>query len=629
MKVRSSGGVGSLARLTLRGLDGPRVAIFIDGVPILAREGGPVLSDIPLPFVQRIEVYKGIVPVEFGGDGLGSAINIVTRQRQSSYVDIGYTGGSYNTHRVFLSARYAPMRSRFAADATLIGDFADNNYKMPGLPPDSLVVRGHDRLRQVYGSVGFEVKHTFFDLIRFDLGAGLFSQELQGLPKSEFLRNDIRQARFLSQSYFARFSLAKEAGRVHFTYLADVQYRPLNFRDLAYVQWDFDGHEIPNPNGRGEVGYGPNDTHDLRIDLRQRVNLRYRLRSAHTFNLNSFLVGGFKRVDDPVADEAAGFRVTPLPGNLFTSVTSFSYQGDFFRDRLMVVGGIKHLFFHADGSPTSVYEVVTNQTITPLSEDRNAAGANAGVRYRFHPSFLAKLSYEYAVRAPRTEEIFGNGFTIQGSINLAPETSHNLNLGLRFDRRSRHITVRAEADGFAAFADDLITLIGAATPQYANVTQARILGVEFDVQADLVKHLRLYVNGTYNDARNTTQYFPGTTQPSYLYGLRLPNTPYLFGNYGAEIFFPSEWLSTGGQTRLYYDASYVESYFYDYQLSERQSRGIPSYFIHSVGIQQSVLSSHLSFNFEALNLGDAQRYDEFARPLPGRTFRVFVRGTFY
>jgi hypothetical protein len=43
-------------------------------------------------------LYKGIVPPEFGGDGLGSAINIVTIDSEEAYYDISYSVGSYGAH---------------------------------------------------------------------------------------------------------------------------------------------------------------------------------------------------------------------------------------------------------------------------------------------------------------------------------------------------------------------------------------------------------------------------------------------------------------------------------------------------------------------------------------------------
>ena len=63
MKLRESGGVGSDMQLMLDGFSGKHVKVFIDGVP---QEGAGTafdLNNIPVNFAERIEVYKGVVPV--------------------------------------------------------------------------------------------------------------------------------------------------------------------------------------------------------------------------------------------------------------------------------------------------------------------------------------------------------------------------------------------------------------------------------------------------------------------------------------------------------------------------------------------------------------------------------------
>ena len=82
MKLRESGGVGSDMQLMLDGFSGKHVKVFIDGVP---QEGAGTafdLNNIPVNFAERIEVYKGVVPVGFGTDALGGVINIVTNKQK-------------------------------------------------------------------------------------------------------------------------------------------------------------------------------------------------------------------------------------------------------------------------------------------------------------------------------------------------------------------------------------------------------------------------------------------------------------------------------------------------------------------------------------------------------------------
>ena len=99
VKVMQQGGLGSKSTIAIHGLEGKRVKIFIDGRPLNSPDGTFGINDIPVQLITRIEVYKGVVPAKFGGDALGGAVNVVTREFEGSYIDMTYSGGSYGTHR--------------------------------------------------------------------------------------------------------------------------------------------------------------------------------------------------------------------------------------------------------------------------------------------------------------------------------------------------------------------------------------------------------------------------------------------------------------------------------------------------------------------------------------------------
>ena len=76
MKIRESGGVGSDMQLMMDGFSGKHVKVFIDGVPQEGVGSSFGLNNIPVNFAERIEVYKGVVPVGFGTDAIGGVINL-------------------------------------------------------------------------------------------------------------------------------------------------------------------------------------------------------------------------------------------------------------------------------------------------------------------------------------------------------------------------------------------------------------------------------------------------------------------------------------------------------------------------------------------------------------------------
>ena len=128
MKLRESGGVGSDMQLMLDGFSGKHVKVFIDGVP---QEGAGTafdLNNIPVNLAERIEVYKGVVPVGFGSDAIGGVINIVTnKHRRSWFMDASYSYGSFNTHKSYVNFGQS-FRNGLTYEINAYQNYSDNNY---------------------------------------------------------------------------------------------------------------------------------------------------------------------------------------------------------------------------------------------------------------------------------------------------------------------------------------------------------------------------------------------------------------------------------------------------------------------------------------------------------------------
>ena len=97
--IRSTGGVGSPSRISVRGLEGKRMGLFVDEAAIGQFSNFVNLDDIPTDMIERVEIYKGIVPYRLGGDALGGAVNVVVKDYPPRYLDASYEYGSFNTHR--------------------------------------------------------------------------------------------------------------------------------------------------------------------------------------------------------------------------------------------------------------------------------------------------------------------------------------------------------------------------------------------------------------------------------------------------------------------------------------------------------------------------------------------------
>ena len=96
--IRNTGGIGSASRISVRGLEGKRMGIYVDEAAIGQLSDYMSLNDIPTDMIERVEIYKGIVPYRFGGSALGGAVNVVTKEYPPVYLDASYEIASFNTH---------------------------------------------------------------------------------------------------------------------------------------------------------------------------------------------------------------------------------------------------------------------------------------------------------------------------------------------------------------------------------------------------------------------------------------------------------------------------------------------------------------------------------------------------
>lgn len=130
IKVREEGGLGSNFKFSINGLSGKQVKFFMDGIPMETFGSSLSLNNIPANLVQRIDVYKGVVPVNLGSDALGGAVNIVTNQKVKRFLDAGYSYGSFNTQRASLVGRFTDDKTGFTVNASAFYNSSDNNYIM-------------------------------------------------------------------------------------------------------------------------------------------------------------------------------------------------------------------------------------------------------------------------------------------------------------------------------------------------------------------------------------------------------------------------------------------------------------------------------------------------------------------
>src|SRR5690554_7195410 len=111
VRIRQGGGLGSRVDYNINGMSGNAVRVFIDGVPLVNYGSSFSLSSIPPAMIERVEVYKGVVPAHLSDDALGGAINVVLRKEVRNSLSTSYCFGSFNTHQWHLNLCYRHDKS--------------------------------------------------------------------------------------------------------------------------------------------------------------------------------------------------------------------------------------------------------------------------------------------------------------------------------------------------------------------------------------------------------------------------------------------------------------------------------------------------------------------------------------
>lgn len=139
ISVQRAGGLGSNTRFALNGLSNDQLRFFFDGMPLNFMSYAFGIANVPINAVNRIEVYEGLVPIQFGADALGGAVNLVSLTIYEGIAGlISYRYDSFNTHRFTNHLSYASDSSGLFIAAGGIFDYTDNNYEIDVAIPNDL-----------------------------------------------------------------------------------------------------------------------------------------------------------------------------------------------------------------------------------------------------------------------------------------------------------------------------------------------------------------------------------------------------------------------------------------------------------------------------------------------------------
>lgn len=622
VQIRRTGGLGSEARISIRGLEGKRVQVFLDGNPLNTPDGSLGINDLPLQIIERIEIYKGTIPAWLGGDGLGSAVNVVIRHRDISYIDATASYQSYNTLSTGLILKQNFENPGIEAGVGIFTNSSDNDFVMESpYQTGQKIKRDHDKFKSILTGGAIRFHKLWFDEIEIEGAYINMQKELQGIQRN------IQHIESKGNTGVVALGLKKKGlfnQKLSLKYHAVLAAIKVRFIDTSSFNYDWEGNTTPSVYGKGEMGIGPNNALTKQKEFRQQVNLNYILNQVLTLNLNNTIRYGKFNPKDTVGNNHAGKNLFNYPGNLINTVTGLTLEGRIKDDKFLFSIALKHYYNKVRGYNTNIYLQAPPEQV---NNTNSSFGYNAGVRYNFTDVLMIKASHEKAIRLPVNAELFGDGVLITPAIFLEPEVANNNSIGFIFDKTNkREMRFQAEINGFYMRVKNLIQLSGnGLSLGYVNFSKAVIWGADAEVKADITKNLYADFNITYQQIRDKNKYIPGTQNvPNPTYKLTIPNVPRFFMNWSIE-YSKDGIAGKGSRSKLLYEGSYTRQYNYGFKMSVYDDFIIPFFLIHTLSLEQSFKDRRYTLVAEVNNLTDEVVINNFNQPLPGRTFRLKLR----
>lgn len=636
--VRQSGGLGSNLNINLNGLTGQAVRIYYDGIPVQVYGNGLQLNNIPVDALERVDVYKGVMPIDVGTDALGGGINLVPIQQNVENLRTSYSYGSFNTHRFTLNGlKNFGEKTSLAFNSFF--NYSDNDYNMRNIPnvveiigPNGNVLgveeetidadRFHDRHTSAYVEAALRLKNRGWT-DRFEL-ASSFAHRFDEIQQGRFIANTAvgeadREVNALTQRVDYRKALFNDKVKLRYYGLLSVALSKVRDSTTAIYNWR--GQILQTPNSRGsEIFALPTLRDGDELGTAHRLLLNYEITPTFDLSISDFYRYSRIKGEDPVGARLTidGEEIDPntIPSRLRRNIFGVEFSAKLFDEKITPQMFYKNYLYNAE----SIDILQQGATVLPVREVRdNENGYGFALKYQIHPTLFIRGSFERAVRIPTETEVFGDFGAILPNFELRPEKSNNLNFGFSYEKQlDNQRFVSFKADGFIRDQEDLIRLdqFGPENAIFINEAKVEGMGVEASARIIPLRNLNLSANFTYQSNEIASA---GDSDSGAEPGAQVPNLAQLFYNVGATYTIEGIFRSSN-------DLEVNWTYFFTDRFSINEVLDIdnanpdfiiPEQNLHNAGVTYRMDAKGLSFSLNVQNVFDAEIFDNFRIPRPG------------
>ncbi len=661
VRVRQNGGLGSGVNYNLNGMSGNSVRVFINGIPASTFGSSFDLNSIPPALIERIEVYKGVIPSYLADDALGGAINVVLKKNMNNNINASISYGSFNTFQANFSAAYRDDKSGFTIKPSAFYNFSDNNYEVWGKFARNILADGSyeyvraKRFNDAYKSKGGRVELGFTDVKWAD-------QMMVGINLSDSYK-EIQHGTYMTVPYYGRFTEADAR-------VLSLEYQKKNIvknLDLSLsgmlssrtttvndtVKWRYNwygqiatglyGEPLLTPQGAQQ---GAPTLNTIKRDVSTlRSLLTYHIHNQHRIVFSHYYYG----VNRNDTDKLKSIAQQQFEGTRYVTknISSLSYEFDAFQKKLR--GNIFYKYYLQNLRKTDPVAVKdeNNNTIRELQtkeQKQKTSGYGIATAYALSENTSLLFSAEKAVRLPSENEIFGSpGENILENNDIRPEISNNFNLGAKIGpfKIQEHHRLSFSVSGFLRDTKDKIVRrvndrINNAeqTAPFENLGKTQSIGFEFEMHYNIKRKLNIGASMSKFKTVFNDRYDVNGNEYRHRYKVQIPNEPFFTANANAQYTFEDVLLEKT-KLHLHYNFSFIQSFYtiwplettanYHSYLAESQ---VPKQFIQDIGMSYVFPKKNFVLSFDVKNIFDKQAYDNFAVQKPGRAFYLKLNYNF-
>lgn len=633
IRIREDGGLGSDFKFSLNGFSGKSLKFFLDGIPMDNFGSALTLNNFPATMAERVEIYKGVVPITLGADALGGAINVITRSTPN-FLDVSYGIGSFNTHRAGLNGAYTNENTGLAVRFNGFYNYSDNNYKVHVKPirdnqylPEQAVERFHDSYASVGGQFELGVRDkSFADQLFVGILASQNDKDVQtGVVMEQVYGAMTRQ----SSSIIPTIKYKKDnifIEGLDFNLYGAYNMARNSFVDTVGLVFNWLQETTPSTTGAERTRTQLiNRDHEALLTS----NLSYALHQNHDLALNYVLTDFNRKASDVEQPDNVTHK---MPQRLQKQNVGFGIDSRFGALRTNIFA--KYYALYAK-SFENISE--NNQPdYVEISSNQHNLGYGIAGTYFFLPHLQMKASYEHTYRLPEPTELLGDGLFTTRNETLRPEKSNNINVGALygFTVNTDH-NFQTEVNGIYRYSEDYIRQEQARNRptgrKFINVGDVKTTGIEGEIKYNWKNLIYSSVNVSYQNIIDKTEFISsenlsGIIQDRNLnYGYKIPNIPYFFGNFDLGVRL-QDFGGAGRVANIHYFMNFIEEYYLTpQQLGANNPDMIPQQIAHSMMADYSLANGKYNIAVECHNLTDSRLFDNFRLQKPGRSFTVKLR----